>query len=368
MAPEARSGGLPMLLRPKEPGVLVTALEDAHALPAEFYRSSAWHEYELATVFADSWQLAAHSALLAGAGDHVVCEIAGRPLIIVRGEDGQLRGFDNVCRHRAGPLALCNGRAARALQCRYHGWTYALDGQLKAANEMQGARDFHVDTIRLSSVRVHEWEGLVFVALSTAAPPFSEVYQGIRERIGPHPLGALRHHLRIDYEVACNWKVYVDNYLEGYHLPFVHPDLTRVVDYRAYETELSDWYSLQHSPIRDAEGPYGAGHAWYYFVYPNTMLNIVPGRLQTNRVVPLGRERCRVEFEFFYAEEAGVEARIRSDQDFTEQIQREDMGICEHVQSGLMSGAYQAGRLCPGREAGVWHFQNLLRRAYTQSE
>jgi len=131
---------------------------------------------------------------------------------------------------------------------------------------------------------------------------------------------------------------------------------------------VSAWHSLQHSPIRAGDGAYGAGEALYFFVYPNTMLNIVPGRLQTNRVLPIAPDRCRVEFDYFYAQEDEAMARVARDLEFTDTIQREDMAICEAVQRGLASGYYEAGRLCPKREAAVWHFHNLLRADYARAE
>jgi choline monooxygenase len=137
-----------------------------------------------------------------------------------------------------------------------------------------------------------------------------------------------------------------------------------VLDYRAYDTELFDWYSLQSSPLRNSTAIYGDGEAFYYFVYPNVMLNIMPGRMQTNRIVPLGPDRCRVEFDYYYAQDAAAQARIAADQEFSDEVQQEDIDICVAVQRGLTSGTYEAGRLCPKRESGVWHFHNQLRAAY----
>ena len=339
-------------------------LDRARALPARYYVGEAMLAMEQRAVFARSWQLVAQQDLLAEPGDHAVETIAGVPVLLVRGGDGVLRAFPNVCRHRAGPLALCNGKGARALHCKYHGWTYTLEGQLRSAPEMQDARDFRVEDIRLPPLRVHEWQGLVFVALSEAVPPFDEVYGGIAERIAPIELAAMRYLRRDSYEIECNWKVYVDNFLEGYHLPHVHPGLSRVLDYRAYDTELFAWHSLQSSPLRNSADIYGDGQAFYYFVYPNVMLNIMPGRLQTNRILPLGPNRCRVEFDYYYAQDDQAQARIAADASFSDEVQQEDIAICAAVQQGLASGYYDAGRLCPKREGGVWHFQNLLRAAY----
>ncbi len=339
-------------------------LERASALPARFYFGEDMLAMEQRAVFARSWQLVAQHAQLAGPGDHVVENIGEVPVLVVRGQDGVLRAFPNVCRHRAGPLALCNGKGARALHCKYHGWTYTLEGQLRSAPEMQDAQDFKVEDIRLPPLRVHEWQGLVFVALDDSAPDFYDVYGGIVERIAPIDLSAMRYLRRDSYDIDCNWKVYIDNFLEGYHLPHVHPGLSRVLDYRAYDTELFPWHSLQSSPLRDSGGAYGEGEAFYYHVYPNVMLNIMPGRLQTNRILPLGPGRCRVEFDYYYAQDEQAMARIAADQSFSDEVQAEDITICEAVQKGLASGFYDAGRLCPKRESGVWHFQNLLRAAY----
>jgi choline monooxygenase len=341
-------------------------LEEAHALHASFYSDPRWLDVEQRGVFGASWQLAAHAGDLSEPGDHMPTEIAGKPVLIVRQPGGDLKAFYNVCRHRAGPLAVCNGKGARALHCKYHGWTYELDGRLRAATEMQDATGFDAGGLRLPEIPVREWQGLVFVALDEEAPPFEAVYGGIPERIAPIDLAAMRFARRDTYRIACNWKVYVDNFLEGYHLPFVHPGLSKVLDYRAYETELQDWYSLQHSPLSNNDGIYGDGNAYYYFVYPNIMLNITPGRLQTNRVLPDGHGHCTVEFDYYYTQDPATLARVQAEQDFSHAIQEEDIFICEHVQKGLASGAYEAGRLNPRRESGVWHFQNLLRAAYAR--
>jgi choline monooxygenase len=346
------------------PSLTVEPIEHAHALDVRYYTDAHALDAEQRRVFGASWQLAAHGGELTGAGDHVVCEVAGKPVLIVRGADGTLRAFYNVCRHRAGPIALCNGRAAKALHCKYHGWTYTLEGRLRSAPHMEEACDFDIADIHLPHVRVREWEGLVFVSLSAATPDFDQVYGGIVERIAPLRIGDMRFARRFVYEAECNWKVYVDNFLEGYHLPHVHPGLNRVLDFRAYETELEPWYSLQHSPLRDSTEIYGDGHAYYYFVYPNIMLNIMPGRMQTNRIVPLGVNRCRIEFDYYYLPSDDAMARADTDQSFSHEIQVEDLDICAAVQKGLASGSYTAGRLCPRYESGVWHFQNLLRTAY----
>jgi choline monooxygenase len=336
----------------------------AHALPAHCYVDPAEHAHDRAAVFARSWQLLAHAAQVAAAGDHAVAEIDGVPLVIVRGDDGVLRALHNVCRHRAGPLAACNGRGARELVCQYHGWRYALDGRLRGAPEMGRAEGFRIDEVRLPAARVAEWNGLVFAALDERAPQFASLVAGIEARLGGVALADYAHHAHVSYEIACDWKVYVDNYLEGYHVPRVHPALNDALDYRSYTTEVDEWNVLQASPLDSADALYGRGEALYWWLWPNTMLNVLPGRLQTNRVLPLGTGRCRVEFDFFYA--PGEEHRAAADARFSDEVQREDIAICEAVQRGLASGSYQPGRLNPLRESGVWRFQEMVRAAYRQ--
>lgn len=327
----------------------------AVALAAPCYVDADFHAFERDAVFARCWQLVARADQVAAPGDHVVAEVGGVPLIIVRGDDGALRALHNVCRHRAGPLATCDGKGARTLTCKYHGWTYGLDGALRGAPEMGGATAFAIVGINLPRARVATWHGLVFAALGDV-PPFEDVVVGITPGL------LLSFTARVSYDIACNWKVYVDNFLEGYHLPRVHPQLDALLDYRTYRTEPAVWSVLQTSPLDRGNRIYGEGAALYYWLYPNTMLNILPGRLQTNRVLPLGPGRCRVEFDYFYA--AGEDDVRAGDAGFSDLVQQEDIAICEAVQSGLASGSYVAGRLNPTREQGVRHFHELLRAAY----
>ncbi|WP_345294824.1 aromatic ring-hydroxylating dioxygenase subunit alpha [Luteimonas vadosa] len=338
----------------------------ATALPARFYVDPGVAALDRRAIFDRSWHLVAHACQLAAVGDHVVADLAGLPVLAVRGQDGAIRVLHNVCRHRAGPIATCDGKGAKALRCRYHGWTYGLDGVLRSAPEMAGAEDFDLASVRLPALQVRVWQGLVFAG-SEHAGDFDALVAGIDARVGDdRDLAGYGHHQRIGYDIACHWKVYVDNFLEGYHLPHVHPKLNRLLDYRSYRTELSDWHSLQWSPLESGDSLYGSGDALYYWLWPNTMLNILPGRLQTNRVIPLGGDRCRVEFDFYYRDDDGSAARARRDADreFSDLVQREDLAICEDVQRGLASGSYEAGRLNPTRETGVHHFHELVRGAY----
>ncbi|MGH8189956.1 MAG: aromatic ring-hydroxylating oxygenase subunit alpha [Rhodanobacteraceae bacterium] len=339
-------------------------LECASALPARFYSGRESAKRDRAAVFARGWQPLARADQLADAGDHVVAEIAGVPLLLVRGNDGALRALHNVCRHRAGPLALCDGRGAKRLRCHYHGWSYALDGRLLSAPEMEGARDFEPGRVRLPEARVAQWRGLVFAALEPVAS-ITETLAKVDARLGARSLDHYLFHRHYAYDTACDWKVYIDNYLEGYHVPHIHPELNRILDYRDYVVEPSRWSSLQRSPLASDAALYGDGEALYWFIWPNTLLNVLPDRMQTNRVIPLEPGRCRVTFDYFYpAGTPDLESRHARDHAFSDLVQRQDIDMCEHVQRGLDSGSYQSGRLNPKRENGVHHFHELLRHAY----
>ena len=346
-------------------------LDRAHALAARFYTDPAMAALDRRAVFARGWQLVAHVCQLRDAGDHAVADLAGLPVVAVRGADAVIRVFHNVCRHRAAPIAACDGLAARSLRCRYHGWTYGLDGVLRSAPEMAAAPEFDPARIALPQLAVRVWQGLVFACEDPAhAPDFDAFVAGIDARLGPRrELAPFGHHHRVGYDIACNWKVYVDNYLEGYHVPHIHPGLNRLLDYRSYVTETAEWHSHQWSPLESGDTLYGEGDALYYWLWPNTTLNILPGRLQTNRVVPVGVDRCRVEFDYYYSPDTSDAAvqRRGNDLEFSDGVQQEDLTICEQVQRGLASGSYHAGRLNPLRENAVHHFHELLRRAYREA-
>jgi len=229
--------------------------------------------------------------------------------------------------------------------------------------ELFDKKDFGLLPLRLT-----EWQGLLFVHLDDTPTPLETFVEGVAERLGSLRLDTLRFAGRKDYEARCNWKVYVDNYLEGYHVPHVHPKLCALYDFQAYRTEIAEWYSLQVGPLAGKDTPYGVsqGEALYYFLFPNLMLNILPGRLQTNVVVPLAPDRCRIEFRYYYAETDSEAARtiVTEDARFSDAVQDEDIEICERVQEGLASGLYDRGRFSADMETGVHHFQSLLKQAF----
>jgi choline monooxygenase len=344
-------------------------LDRARTIPAAWYHDPALYELERRAVFGDSWQPIARQELLSEPGAYATADVAGEPILLVRGDDGQLRGFFNVCRHRAAPVMNepC-GKASR-LRCRYHGWTYDLAGRLRGLPEFDGVEDFRREDHGLPPVSVAVWGPFAWAHFESSPLSLEEYLAPLPQRVGGAELAGLRWVARKEYDVACNWKVYVDNYLDGgYHVNTVHPGLAGVLDYSHYRTEVHGNTSVQTSPLRPADGAFAAvrsgGVAQYWWVFPNFMLNLYPGVMDTNLVLPLGPHRCRVIFDFFFANTQGPAAAKYIDDSIAvaNQVQLEDMGICEEVQRGLGSRSYDTGRFSVRREIAGYYFHQLLAR------
>jgi choline monooxygenase len=346
-------------------------LEEAATIPGTWYNDERIAELERRHVFGKSWQLVGRVDQLATPGQYITVEVGGEPIVAVRGHDGVLRAFFNVCRHHAAAVMTeCEGRADR-MRCPYHGWTYGLDGTLTSVTEFEGVRGFDTKAYGLIPVSIGTWENLVFVHLDRRAAPLDEwLGERLRNEVAGLGLGGLHFAGRREWEIACNWKVFVDNYLDGgYHVPFLHRGLSSILSHKEYAIECWDRVCRQSSPIREAgkvdemTAAVRKGQAHYYWLYPNLMLNWYEGYLDTNLVIPLDEGRMKVVFDFYFAD-VGEEARERNEKSMnvSERIQDEDHAICESVHRGLRSQAYGAGRLSVRREAGENLFHRLLAR------
>ena len=204
-------------------------LARASTPPTSWYTDAPFLEREKARVFSRTWQLVGRAEEVAAPGQFFTATICDEPVVVARGPDEQLRAFSNVCRHRAGPVASGAGER-KSFRCGYHGWTYALDGRLLSTPEFDGVECFSRADSTLPQFRVETWGPLVFVNLDAECAPLSETLEDIPARVGVQRLEGMRAAARKDWHVDCNWKVYVDNYLEGYHIPIVHPSLNRELD------------------------------------------------------------------------------------------------------------------------------------------
>lgn len=336
----------------------------ASTLPAFAYTDAAILAAEREKIFAKTWQPIGRAEDVATPGTYLTGEVDKKPIVVTRDAGGELFGFYNVCRHRAGPVAIGKG-ARKSLTCKYHGWTYDLAGRLATTPELGDVKDFDKACNGLRPVRVEAWGPFVFACLDEGVSPLTSLLGKIPEETASRKLGDMRFVARKDYVVEANWKAYVDNFLEGYHLPTVHPGLFKVLDYGAYEVQTERFYSKQVSPLRGTTGTASEGEALYYWVFPNWMLNIYPDNMSLNVIVPLGPERCVTIFEW-YRHDVNAKDEIAKTIEFSDGIQDEDIMICESVQRGLASGAYERGRFSPLRENGVHHFQSLVHEFLTR--
>lgn len=341
----------------------------ATTIPSSWYLDPDALDLEQQRVFGRTWQLVGRIDQVASPGDYFTCSIVDEPLVVTRAGDGSLHAFYNVCRHRAGPVAKGAGHR-QTLQCIYHGWTYGLDGRLINTPEFDGVRCFEKHENGLRPVQVDTWGPFVFVNLDPDAPSLATVLGTIPIETAAMPLDRMGFYKRIDYEIDCNWKVYVDNYLEGYHIPVAHPGLFKEIDYRQYAVETERYYSKQYAPIREKPDSLyrrnlddgAAAQALYYWVFPNLMLNIYPDNLQTNIILPLGHDRTLTIFEWYVLDidRPEVADDFHRSFKFSDLVQKEDIEICEHVQRGLRSRSYDVGRYSVRRENGVHHFHGLM--------
>ena len=366
-------------------------IECAQTLASRFYTDAHILEIEREEIFRRTWQLVGTldqpcGEVLTGEGtpqsttvkrtisdpeSYFTADVAGEPVIVVRDRAGTLRAFSNVCRHRAGPIALGSG-CKNVLRCQYHGWTYTLDGRLIGTPDVEGVEFFDRSTMGMVPLRLETWEKFIFVNFDQNAEPLSVYLGKIPEQARGFRFAGLQLAERRDYLINCNWKVYVDNYLEGYHIPIAHPGLMREIDYAQYRTETFRYYSQQFAPIRamkkdDAEERFYAPgtalqEALYFWIFPNLMLNIYPDNISTNVIVPLSVDKTLTIFEWFFhdVDQERTKERIAKAINFSDEVQQEDIVLCENVQCGLRSSRYDRGRYSVKRENGVHHFHMLL--------
>jgi choline monooxygenase len=299
----------------------------------------------------------APEARLRSPGAYVAEEVAGWPVFVVRGPEGELVGFHNTCPHRGGPLVWDGHGTSKNLVCRYHGWAFGFDGSLKQA------RDFGADPdcgqeCRLSPIGVATWGGLVWVHLGDAPIPLPRALGSFVGQCAEFPMEEFRFAHHQERVIACNWKTYADNYLEGYHIPLLHPELNREIDVKGYRVEVfpAEDYCLHSAPARD--GSINAGR--WLFRYPNLALNVYADGMNVERILPLGPDRTIVAYDFFFLDPDApdIEETVKLSAVTLDQ----DQQICEAVQISLQAGLYRTGPLSPKHEVALGWFQDRVRR------
>lgn len=340
----------------------------ASTLDASWYLDPDVYERELERIFARTWQAVGRVSDVAKAGDFITAEAAGEPLVIVRDQQERIRAYYNICPHRAGAVARGQG-SRKTLQCLYHGWTFGLDGALLRVPGFEGTEDFDPACHSLREVRAETWGPYIFVNLDDAAAPLAEMWGDAFRQTSGIDFSRWRLVERCDYLINCNWKVYMDNYAEGYHVPMAHPGLNREMDLNDYYVDTYRFYSTQWVPVKAGDrgnrakrrytNPQPGDKICYHVVFPNFMIDTYPDNISVNILKPVSVDQSLLTFEWYFNDSVSAEA-MESMVRFADEVQYEDIEICEYVQTNLRSRAYNRGRFSARHENGVHHFQSLV--------
>ncbi len=345
----------------------------AETLPASFYRDAKIFEQMKEDIFVKSWQFIGDSPSLVPIDGFAhpfsyMENYLHEPMVLVRDKESKIRCMTNVCTHRGNLIAHNAGNIARGLSCMYHGRRWNLEGQFKHMPEFQEAQDFPRPCDNLHQFKLEEWGPFLFTALDPEVD-FSVIREFLEKYIGFLPMNEFKKDTisSKDYLVNCHWSLYCDNYLEGFHIPFVHPDLNAALDYDTYTTELFEYGTLQIGYADGAEETFDLPEphpcfgkkvaAFYFWIFPNIMMNFYPWGLSINIVKPISPSKTKVSFISYLHGENRFEGAASAAID---KVEREDEFVVEGVHKGLQSRFYKAGRFSPSREQGVHHFHRML--------
>ena len=350
----------------------------ARTLPGRFYTDPKVFELCKERIFARTWQWVGDVKDSQSPGScrpaTLLPEFLGEEVLIVRDGAGELRCLSNVCTHR-GAIVCPKEAKAQALRCPYHGRRFALDGRFLSMPEFEGVEGFPSEKDHLARIPLGLWRQFAFASLEPAFP-FPDLVAEIEMRVGWLPLrdSVLDLGRSKDYEVQASWALYCDNYLEGFHVPFVHPKLAAGLDVSKYTTELFRYASVQVGEAKEGEPAFDLPRAspdfgrrvagYYFWLFPNTMLNFYPWGVSVNLVLPLAPDRTTVRFLTYVWDASKLESGAGSGLD---RVEHEDEEVVESVQRGVRSRFYERGRYSPTQERGVHHFHRLIARFLGES-
>lgn len=344
---------------------------EARALPAAAYTSPQVLQFELSELFAKDWLCVGRGADIPQAGDYFVTQLAADSIVIVRGADGAIRAFFNVCRHRGSRLFdTASGHGLSRILCPYHSWSYHLDGTLQNAPRMPD--NFCKADYSLKTVRAEQYEGFIFISLSPVGPTVAQHFARLPD-LGRFRMPELVSGKRIEYEVAANWKLICENYSECYHCSHAHPQLHRLSDLisRSDRTqEIGDCFNGAPMKLRDGVETMSMSgkrsvptipglslddcrYVHYYVIYPNLLLSPHPDYVLTHSAWPLAPDRTRVVCEWLFSYDAVNSGHFDPSDivEFWDLTNRQDWALCERAQlgvqsSGFVPGPYQATEDC----------------------
>lgn len=332
-------------------------IENAFTPPASWYREKDFFDLEKRSVFR-GWSMGAHKASLVNIGDYHTGIVMDRPYVLIKLEDG-LKAYYNICSHHGTCVARGSGNAKK-LVCPYHGWEYNLEGRLKKIPKAGSILNIHQKKLNLKPIPLKEIGDFIFLYLGDGEPePFD---LGIHKLLSGTDYKSLNLLKRVEYEVPCNWKVFVDNYLDGgYHVSHMHPNLAENLSLDSYETKVFENYSIQTCQS-DSEGRV-EGRAEYTWMFPNLMINRYGKWMDTNLALPIDENNCKVIFEYFHeSKPENLEQALKD----SHQVQLEDMEICQMVQTGLKSEVYDQGVYAPEFERPMYSFHKKLKENFLE--
>ena len=351
------------------------------SLQADAYTDQRWYDADLRQILRKSWQWVCHVEKLREAGAYVCVDVGGHPIAVVRGKEGVLRAFYNVCKHRAHELLSGEGQTKR-IMCPYHAWTYALEGQLVRAPHTENLKDFNVADICLDQVQVEEFCGFVYVNLDPDAQSLAEQSGNLEKEIlhWAPDIDSLTFGTRLTYEIKSNWKNVVDNFLECYHCPVAHKDFCDLVDMDTYKVTTQGIYSSHMADAGDSpNSAYDVSAATVkthavWWLWPTTCLMRYPGRssMIVLNIIPVGPDKTRETYDFFLETPEPDAMELDAIRYLDEVLQVEDINLVESVQRGMNTPAFTQGRIVhdpdgSGKsEHAVHHFHGLVLDAYTK--
>lgn len=344
-------------------GPMSTGAGHTYTLPAEWYASAEIFAKERARIFTRNWMLFSWSERIPNPGDYVSGTVAGYSVFAIRGDDGQVRAFHNVCRHRGAELVGAeSGHCGRLIVCPYHSWGYDRAGLLQSARDFGGSARFDPAEWGLLPVDAEEWRGLVFLRIERGGESLKDWLGPIDRMAADYPLENQHYFMSKDRDVAVDWKTYGDNYLECYHCRTMHPGLCASMDIEQYKVDVhfDDRFFHLHAPAREG----GLTRGLYFYRFPVLMLNLYDWGSSIATVEPLGPGRIRHINWYFFTDVSPEKAEEnRRSAEWSAQIVTEDIDIILGVQRNLEAGLYDRGPLSPKYEHGVLGFQEMVRQA-----
>lgn len=355
-------------------------------LPADWYTSRALFELEQEHLFRRVWQHVGRTEQVSAPGDYFTCEVANEQVVVVRDGAGELHALSNVCLHRAGPVATACGKR-KAFQCPYHGWTYELDGRVRRTQGMDDTECLDPETMRLPEFEVAVWGPLVWVRLEPGGPSLDEWLADVTPRAANYDFNTLEYVGGRRWHIPCNWKMYVDNYMEGYHIPFIHPGLQQALHPDIYTYALHTYSNQQYGGEPHPRGPgsrvasvLGSTQAFraikppldglteeeasgYYFIwlFPTNTFNFMPDGFLLFTIRPTDVEATECTFSWWLPPAADLTDKLLQAAivNFGHLVNMEDLEICMYAQKGMRSSVYSQGRYSANQEVCLHHFHQM---------